>query len=220
MEALVLKAEPRTVTGRRRVRRLRKTGLIPAVLYGPDVQPRNLQVRAQDVERLLRIGATTQLVDLEIAGDSEPVKVLIREVQRHPVKHTLLHVDLVQVSLREKLEVEVPVVLVGESPAVAAGLGSVNLVLDTIAVQCLPTDIPAHIEVDLSQLTAEHDVIRAGEIPLPENVELVEDPEAAVVVLEYVTEEAAEEEEEAVAAEEAEPEVIARGKAEEEGEEE
>lgn len=219
MEALVLKAEPRTVTGRRRVRRLRKTGLIPAVLYGPDVQPRNLQVRAQDVERLLRIGATTQLVDLEIAGDSEPVKVLIREVQRHPVKHTLLHVDLVQVSLREKLEVEVPVVLVGESPAVAAGLGSVNLVLDTIAVQCLPTDIPAHIEVDLSQLTAEHDVIRAGEIPLPENVELVEDPEAAVVVLEYVTEEAAEEEEEAVAAEEAEPEVIARGKAEEEEEE-
>ncbi len=219
MEALVLKAEPRTVTGRRRVRRLRKTGLIPAVLYGPEVQPRNLQVRAQDVERLLRIGATTQLVDLEIAGDSEPVKVLIREVQRHPVKHTLLHVDLVQVSLREKLEVEVPVVLVGESPAVAAGLGSVNLVLDTIAVQCLPTDIPAHIEVDLSQLTAEHDVIRAGEIPLPENVELVEDPEAAVVVLEYVTEEAAEEEEEAVAAEEAEPEVIARGKAEEEEEE-
>ena len=217
MEALVLKAEPRTVTGRRRVRRLRKTGLIPAVLYGPEVRPRNLQVRAQDVERLLRLGATTQLVDLEIAGDQQPVKVLIREVQRHPVRHNLLHVDFVQVSMKEKLEVEVPIVLVGESPAVASGLGTVNQVLDTVAVRCLPADIPAHIEVDLSQLTAEHDVIRAGEIPLPERVELLEEPDAAVVVLEYITAEAEEEEEEVAAPEEgAEPEVIARGKTEEE----
>ncbi len=218
MSALTLKAEPRTVTGRRRVRRLRRTGLIPAVLYGPEVSPRNLQVRAQDVERLLRRGATTQLVDLTIDGEPQPVKVLIREVQRHPVRHDLLHVDFVQVSMTEKLEVEVPIVLVGESPAVASGLGTVNQVLDTVAVQCLPTDIPAHIEVDLSQLTAEHDVIRAGELALPAGVDLLEEPDAAVVVLEYVTEEAEEEEEAAVTEEGAEPEVIARGKAEEEEE--
>lgn len=220
MTDLVLNAQPRTVTGRRRVRRLRKTGYIPAVLYGPGIEPRNLQVRAQDVERLLRRGGTTQLVDLFIDGEEEPHKVLIRDVQRHPIRRDLLHVDLFQVSLREKIEVEVPIVLVGHSPAVEAGLGTVNQVLDTIALRCFPTDIPAHIEVDLSQLTAEHDVIRAAELPLPERVELAEDPEAAVVVLEYITEEAAEEEEEAAVAEEgAEPEVIARGKAEEEEEE-
>ncbi len=219
MEGLVLKAEPREVTGRRPVRRLRRTGLIPAVLYGPGIQPRNLQVRALDVEKILRSGGTTQLVDLEIVGEKQPVKVLIRELQRHPVKRSLLHVDFVQVSLREKLEVEVPIVLVGESPAAAAGIGTPSQVLDTVAVRCLPTDIPSHIEVDLSTLTQEHDVIRAAELPLPERVELAEEPDAAVVILEYLAAEEEEEiEEEAAVEEAAEPEVIAKGKAEEEEE--
>ena len=216
MEGLVLKAEPRTVTGRRPVRRLRRTGLIPAVLYGPGVEPRNLQVRALDVERVLRAGGTTQLVDLEIEGEKRPFKVLIRELQRHPVKRSLLHVDFVQVSLKEKLEVEVPIVLVGESPAVAAGIGTVNQVLDTLAVLCLPTDIPSQIEVDLSALTQENDVIRAADIALPERVELAEEPDAAAVVLEYVKPEEEEEVEEEAVEEGAEPEVIAKGKAEEE----
>ncbi len=220
MEALVLKAQPREVTGRRPVRRLRRTGLIPAVLYGPGIEPRNLQLRALDVERVLRHGGTTQLVDLEIEGESQPVKVLIRELQRHPVRRSLLHVDLVQVSLREKLEVEVPLVLVGESPAVAAGVGTASQVLDTVAVRCLPTDIPAQIEVDLSLLTEEHDVIRAEDLTLPERVELAEEPDAAVVILEYAAPEEEEEEEVEAAEEGAEPEVIARGKAEEEEEEE
>ncbi len=218
MEGLVLKAEPRIVTGRRPVRRLRRTGLIPAVLYGPGVEPRNLQVRALDVERILRAGGTTQLVDLEIEGEKRPFKVLIRELQRHPVKRSLLHVDFVQVSLKEKLEVEVPIVLVGESPAVAAGIGTVNQVLDTLAVLCLPTDIPSQIEVDLSALTQENDVIRAADVALPERVELAEEPDAAVVVLEYVKPEEEEEVEEEAVEEGAEPEVIAKGKAEEEEE--
>ncbi|NPA92041.1 MAG: 50S ribosomal protein L25 [Chloroflexi bacterium] len=221
MSELRLKAEPRTVTGRRPVRRLRRTGLIPAVLYGPTTEPRNLQLRAVDVERVLQIGGTTQLVDLTIEGEGEqPVKVLIRDLQRHPIKRSLLHVDLIEVSLKEKLEVEVPIVLVGQSPAEAAGIGTPSQVLDTIAVYCLPTDIPAQLQVDISTLTPEHDVIRAEEVPLPEGVELAEEPDAAVVVLEYISEEAegeAVEEEEAM---EAEPEVIARGKAEEEEEEE
>lgn len=219
MEGLVLKVEPREVTGRRPVRRLRRAGLIPAVLYGPGVAPRNLQANAIDVERILRKGGTTQLVDLEITGEKRPVKVLIREVQRHPVKRFLLHVDFVQVSLREKLEVEVPIVLVGKSPAVAAGVGTVNQVLDTVAVRCLPADIPSHIEVDLSMLTQEHDVIRAEDLSLPERVELAEEPDAAVVVLEYLTAEEEEVEEEVAVEEAAEPEVIAKGKAEEEEEE-
>ncbi len=218
MDALVLNAEPRTVTGRRPVRRLRKTGKIPAVLYGPGVEPRNLQLRALDVERVLHAGGTTQLVDLYIEGEEKPVKVLIRELQRHPVRRSLLHVDLVQVSLLEKLEVEVPLVLVGESPAVAAGLGNASQVLDTVAVRCLPEDIPAEIQVDLSLLTQEHDVIRAADLSLPERVELAEEPDAAVVILEYVTE-GEEIEEEGEIEEGVEPEVIARGKAEEEEEE-
>ncbi len=218
MEGLALQAEPRTAVGRRPVRRLRRTGLIPAVLYGPGVEPRNLQVRAIDVERVLRAGGTTQLVDLTIEGEEKPVKVLIRELQRHPVKRSLLHVDFVQVSLKEKLEVEVPLVLVGESPAVAAGIGTASQVLDTVAVLCLPTDIPSHIEVDLSMLTEEHDVIRAADLTLPERVELAEEPDAAVVILEYVTEEAEEEVEEEAVEEGVEPEVIAKGKAEEEEE--
>ncbi len=219
MDELRLTAEPRTVTGRRPVRRLRRTGLIPAVLYGPATRPRNLQLRALDVEKVLQAGGTTQLVELTIKGDEQPIKVLIRDLQRHPIKRSLLHVDLIEVSLKEKLEVEVPIVLVGESPAVLAGIGTANQVLDTIAVRCLPTDIPAHLEVDLSLLTQEHDVIRAEEVPLPEGVELAEEPDAAVVVLEYVSEEAEVEEEGAEEAAEAEPEVIARGKVEEEEEE-
>lgn len=217
---LMLTAEPRTVTGRRPVRRLRRTGLIPAVLYGPTTQPRNLQLRAIDVEKVLHRGGTTQLVDLTIKGEEDrPIKVLIRDLQRHPIKRSLLHVDLIEVNLEEKLEVEVPIVLVGESPAVAAGIGAPSQVLDTIAVRCLPTDIPAQIEVDVSVLTPEHDVIRAEEVPLPEGVELAEEPDAAVVVLEYISEEV-EGEEEVEEMGEAEPEVIARGKAEEEEEEE
>jgi len=222
MSPLVLKAEPRTVTGRRPVRRLRRTGLIPAVLYGPTTTPRNLQLRPLEVERLLQTGGGTQLVNLTIEGEKQPVSVLIRETQRHPVRRTLLHVDLVEVSLREKLEVEVPIVLVGESPAVVAGVGTPTQVLDTVAVKCLPTDIPAQIEVDLSALTTDNEVIRAADLPVPEHVELVEDPDAAVVVLEYTIEEEEEvgEEEMEAVAEAGEPEVIARGKEEEAEEEE
>ena len=222
MSPLTLNAEPREVTGRRPVRRLRRSGLIPAILYGPTTKPHNLQLRAIDVEKVLKEGGTTQLVDLHIKGRKRPIKVLIRDLQRHPVRRSLLHVDLIEVSLKEKLEVEVPVVLVGESPAVAAGLGSVNQVLDTVAVRCLPTDIPQHLEVDLSALTQEHDIIRAGELKLPQGVELAEEPDAAVVVLEYAAEEeAVAEEEEGIygAVEEGEPEVIARGKEESEDEE-
>ncbi|GAB4557833.1 MAG: 50S ribosomal protein L25/general stress protein Ctc [Anaerolineae bacterium] len=224
MAKLQLKAQPRTVTGRK-VKQLRAQGMIPAVLYGPNTPSTPLMVREQDAERLLRQAGFTQLVDLivENGGANRQASVLVAEVQRHPVRRTLQHIDFRAVVMTERLRIEVPVHIVGEAPVVEEGATLVQS-LTSVEVECLPADIPESLTVDVSHVTDVDTPITVGDLQAPPGVTIVTPAEEIIASFVYAA--AAEAEEEEVeeemllGAESAEPEVIRRGKAEEEEEEE
>ena len=195
-----LTARNREITGKA-ARRLRHQGRLPAVVYGKNAAPRNIEVDAHDFDRVLARAGKTQLIDLVVEG-RRPSKVLVKEVQLSPRRNTPLHVDFHQVSLREKLQVDVPVVVVGEAGPVKAGEADVLQVLHNLRVECLPADIPEAIEVDVSGLDQVEEGARVSDLQLPAGVMAVQDPDELVVKL-AARRVAAVEEEEAPAAAEA-----------------
>ncbi len=211
-----LNATKRTEIGKQ-ARRLRRAGRIPAVIYGHHAANAPVAIDRREFEQVFKRSGHTQLVDLAIDG-GRAHKVLIKEIQIHPRWHGPVHVDLLQVSLREKLQVQVPVVLTGEAPAVERGDADVLHVLHQLRVECLPADIPEAIVVDIAGLTEVGDQLRVADLAPIENVTVLDDPEDTVVkasprrelAAELEAEEAAEA---AEAAEGAEPEVEAEAEA-------
>jgi large subunit ribosomal protein L25 len=199
-----LTANKREITGKA-ARRLRRQGRLPAVVYGHSIAATTIEVDAHEFERVFTRTGKTQLIDL-VVESGRPSKVLVKELQISPRRNTPLHVDFHQVSLREKLQVEVPVVVSGEAQPVKAGEADVLQVLHTLRVECLPTDIPEAIEVDVSGLDHIDAGIRVSELQLPNGVTAVPDPEELVVKLAARRVTAAEEEEEAAEAPEEAPE--------------
>jgi large subunit ribosomal protein L25 len=199
-----LTANKREITGKA-ARRLRRQGRLPAVVYGHSVAATTIDVDAHEFERVFTRTGKTQLIDL-VVESGRPSKVLVKELQISPRRNTPLHVDFHQVSLREKLQVEVPVVVSGEAQPVKAGEADVLQVLHTLRVECLPTDIPEAIEVDVSGLDHIDAGIRVSELQLPDGVTAVPDPEELVVKLAARRVTAAEEEEVAAEAPEEAPE--------------
>jgi large subunit ribosomal protein L25 len=166
-------------TGSAASRRLRAEGHIPAVLYGNGVSPISLTV----VRRELRLalsgpGGSNTLLALEVDGTSYPA--MVKEIQRHPVKRTVSHIDFVAVNMNADITVSVPVVLSGESEAAKAVDGLVDAAVDTLEVTCTPGNVPNEISVDISSL-APGQVIRLGDLKLPKGVVAVGDPEMAIV---------------------------------------
>lgn len=201
-----LNASKREITGKAS-RRLRREGRLPAVLYGQRAAATSLELDTHEFERVYARSGRTQLIDL-VVGSGRPHKVLVKEVQVSPRRNTLLHVDLHQVSLRERLQVDVPVMVTGEAEPVRAGEADVLQVLHSLRVECVPTRIPEAIEVDVSGLAEVDAAVRVSDVQLPEGVTAVADPDDVVVKLagrRVVAEEAVEEEAEpeAEAAEEA-----------------
>lgn|SRR5579859_224047 len=169
--SLALPAAPRTERGRH-AELLRRQGRVPAVLYGHNVQPQALSVDARTLRRVWRSAGQSHLVDLTLDG-GRPRKVLIRELQINPRTADLVHVDLFAVNLLEKLTVDVPLVPIGESPAVTVEkAGVLQQILTTLKVECLPSDIPAQLSVDISGLLAVDDGVHVSEVPLPQGVTL------------------------------------------------
>ncbi|HXA27724.1 MAG TPA: 50S ribosomal protein L25 [Candidatus Angelobacter sp.] len=204
MDSISLSARPRSETGRH-VHHLRREGGVPAVLYGHKVAPVALTVDAKEMERTWHHAGRTHLVDLRVEGQKSARKALIKDLQIHPRSGRMLHVDFFAVNLREKITSEVPVIVVGESPAVRDRIGQIQQVISTVRVESLPGDLPAQLTVDVSGLTEVDQSITLGEIELPKNVALVHaDPSEVVVKIApvRVREEAAEIE---LAAEEASP---------------
>jgi large subunit ribosomal protein L25 len=208
MDKLDLAASPRTETGRH-VHALRRAGAIPAVLYGHKVTPVALSVDAKDLERIWHRAGRTHLVDLHVEGQKGAKKALIKELQIHPRSGHPLHADFFAVNLREKITAEVPVIVIGESPAVQQKLGQVQQVVSSLRVESLPADIPAQITVDITPLTEVDQSITLGQIELPKGVSLPHADADEVVVkiaqvrirVEEEAPEAAAEEEGAAAAE-------------------
>lgn len=179
MSELKLSAQPRSLTGRK-VRQLRRAGLVPVTVYGKKQTAESLQVVERSFERVLQAAGFSQLVQIDVEGGSTH-NVLIRAVQRHPVTHSFLHADFYAVDLTEKQQVQVPVHSTGKPAALAQGL-IVLQSLDHVTVEALPTNIPTHIDVDITNLSLENPVTVAN-LPVIEGVEYINDAEEAVFTM-------------------------------------
>src|SRR5262245_49046226 len=133
-------------------RKLRAAGMIPGVVYGEGQQARPVALDRKAFELLVKVGAHHGLVDLAFEKGHEPVKALVREVQVHPVSREFVHVDLQRISMKEKVRLEVPIVLIGKPEGVKTQGGILEHNLRNIEVECLPSDIPHQIEIDVSTL--------------------------------------------------------------------
>ena len=173
-----LTAHARTVTGKA-VRQLRADGLLPAVVYGHGVPSESVQVEAKAFADLSRHTSRNTLVDLEVDG-SRPRRVLIYDVQHHPVTRRALHVDLFVVRMTEELTVDVPLNFVGTPPAVDKLGGTLFHAIDAIRVRALPDHLPGSIEVDIHGLATFDDAIHVRDLPIPEEVTLVTEPDDVV----------------------------------------
>jgi large subunit ribosomal protein L25 len=196
---LELSASHRTETGRH-VHAVRRRGEVPAVLYGHNVEPMPLSIEARSLQRVWHHAGHSHLVDLALEG-GRARKVLIRELQVNPRTTQLMHVDLFAVNLREKLTVEIPLIPIGESPAVTElKLGVLQQIITSIKVECMPGDIPAQLNVDISGLVDIDQGIRLAEVPLPERVALATGVDPDELVLKVAQVRVAVEAEEAEAA--------------------
>lgn len=218
MEKEVLKATKRTVTGKQ-VRALRRAGQIPAVIYGHHVEPVVISLESHDATLALSRLSSSTLITIDVEGTEYPT--LVREKQRDYIRNVLTHVDFLAVSLKEKLRAEVSIELTGISPAVKDLNAILVNGLTTLTVECLPTDLPEKFVVDISGLAVIGNGIHVRDVPAPENVKIMDDPDEMIVV---ATAPAKEEVAEVavvapVEGEEGEPEVIEKGKKEEEEEE-
>lgn len=175
-----LKVEERVVLGKK-VARLRRQGLTPANIYGHGIDSKAVQVPTPELRRLLKETSRNAIIELSVGGEPASRPVMIRSVQRDPVTHQILHVDFYQVSLKEKMRAEVPVHLVGESPAVTDLGGILLQEVETLTVRALPMDIPAAIEVDVSGLTELEQSLHVGQLPKSERYEILADPDVVVV---------------------------------------
>ncbi len=213
-----VEAKPRQSGGKNDARRLRQSGLIPAVLYGAGLEPLNLAVDPKQISRILHSeqGHNT-IFDMVAGGDSG--KVMIVDWQHEPIKGALLHVDLKRIAMDKLLQVSVPVVMKGEAPGVKLQGGILEQMLREVEVECLPADIPGHIDADVSQMMFGQ-TLRVSDLPHSDKVKFITDENQAIAHVTAVKEVAAAapvEGAEAVATT-AEPEVIKKGKQETEGE--
>ena len=211
MEEVVIKAKPRAVKGKQ-VKVMRRTGELPAVLYGRSLDhPISVTLNMREASRVLPTITSSHLVIIDVDGERYPA--LVKERQRHPVHSGLLHVDFLVVSMTEKLRTNVVIVLEGDSPAVKNFNGVVMLNLEKIEVECLPGDMPERMVVNISNLRNIGDAVYVRDLKLPDTVEVLTNLDETVVV---VTAQAGEEGA-AVSLEGAfEPEVIEKGKKEDE----
>ncbi|PIT95132.1 50S ribosomal protein L25 [Candidatus Falkowbacteria bacterium CG10_big_fil_rev_8_21_14_0_10_39_9] len=157
--------------------------VIPAVLYGPGLANLNLKLRRVDLEKAVAAGGESALVDLEIDG-GKSVKVLLKDIQFHPLKNNVAqHVDLYQVDMKKKITTEIPVHFVGESRAVKELGGMLIKTMDAIEVECLPTDLVGHIDIDLSVLKEIHDSVKVSDLKLGAGIHILNDMDADVVTV-------------------------------------
>lgn len=183
MELIDLKANVRTETGNGPARVLRRKGCVPAIVYGPDIPPMMLSIAAKDLENAMKHGASGHLLfnlDFE-QGDKPPFKVMIKELQTHPLSGEFLHVDFYEFNVDRKIRVNVPVVFNGNPVGVEAG-GVMQIVRRELEVLCLPMEIPETIEIDVSGLDI-GDSIHVEEIPLEGDVEIPTDVNFTVVTV-------------------------------------
>ncbi len=181
MSDTTLKAEIRTALGSAESRRLRRDGGVPATVYGRESTPQSVAVNARELHTALHTEAgLNAVITLEVGGDS--VTTLAREIQRHPLRGDITHLDFVRISLTETVGAEVGIDFEGVPAGVRDDGGIVETIRATVNIEALPTNIPSSIELDISELGI-GDVLRVSDLPVIEGVEYVDDPEAGLVTV-------------------------------------
>jgi len=214
-----VEAKPRQGGGKNDARRLRKTGMIPGVVYGAGQDSQAVSVDPKQMNRILH-SETGHNSIFDLSLDGQAAKVMIVDWQYEPIKGALLHVDLKRIAMDKVLQVSVPILLKGEAPGVKQQGGILEQILREVEIECLPADIPTHIDADVSQLMFGQ-VIRVSDLPRSDQIKfLTEEGQsvAHVVAVKEVVEAAPAEAAAEGAAAPAEPEVIKKGKQEAEGE--
>ena len=187
MVNLILKAEKREITGRK-VKRMRKEGILPGNIYGKNIKSVSLMVKEKDFEDMFKKVGETSLLQIELGKEKRPV--LVHNVQMDPLSDKPIHVDFLQVDLKEKETAEVPVELVGESPAEKQGLGTVVQYIQEIEVEALPTDLPDKFEVDISNLIEVDNAVFVKDLKVDKKkIEIKNDMEVILVKVEAIKEE-------------------------------
>ena len=192
---ITLVAEVGRPTGTSAARRLRATGKVPAVLYGRGAEPRAITVDWRE----LRVALTTDkglnaLINLEVDGTRTPA--IVKEMQRHPVRRDVLHIDFLSVDVDKPIATDVPIVLEGEPIEVLREQGVVDQIMNAIIVHAKPDRIPGHLSIDVSALEIGH-TLTVADLVLPEGVTIDADPEETIVIAQLTSLALAEEEEEA-----------------------
>ncbi|CAA9328275.1 MAG: LSU ribosomal protein L25p [uncultured Gemmatimonadaceae bacterium] len=174
-----LTATPRAETGKGVARKLRAAGEVPAVIYGHNRAPQSLTLNARDLDRLLaRISAANTVVELSLGAGT--ARTLIREIQRHPFKRQVLHVDFQELVAGETVTVKVPLVLVGTADGVRNGGGVLDQVLYSLEIESDPSSIPNHIDVDVSAVGV-GESIHVRDLVLPQGITVLDDADASVL---------------------------------------
>lgn len=220
MATVSFNATAREGTGKGAARTLRREGLVPAVIYGHGRDPISLSLNARDLDKMLgHIQAESTVIDITVGGQT--AKTLIREIQRHPIKRQILHVDFQALVAGEKVTVNIPITLVGIPEGVKLEGGVLDQTLRELEIEVDPANIPDHAELDVSAMVI-GDSLHVSDIKLPEGVEILDDPETSVAVVAapraVIEETPAAEGVEGAAEAAAEPEVIGKGPSDEEGE--
>ncbi len=215
MADITLEAQPRTLVGKK-VSQLRAQGIVPIIVYGPRTEPLTLQVPYRPLEVALMKAGGTHLIDLKV--DDKTITVLAREVQRNVLRGDILHADFFAVDESEAISADVHIHLEGDSPAVDMGLGMLLTGTNTITIETLPSKLLDVIPVDISVLKAPGDAIYVRDLDLGPEIKILNDPDEMIVRVAQTSAARAEEEAEAETGALAEPEVIQRGKVEEDEE--
>ncbi len=201
MEQIELQASKREIRGKK-VRFLRRQGIIPIHLFGHNVESVALQCDAAQLQRVLAQAGKTRLINIKLDKAKSLRNIVVREIQRDSLTGELFHVDFYQVRMAEKIKVEVPIVLIGEALALKSKEKTLSQELNSLTIECLPGQIPTKVEVGLSSLTEAEQTIRVKDVVLGEEITILNDPGLVVVkissrrreevVEEIVAEEAAE----------------------------
>lgn len=181
MEKIKLAAKLREEKGRK-VNKGRKSGIIPAVIYGKKVEPQNLWVNSLDFRRLIKKSGESVIIDLNIDG-KDGRNVLIHELQQDPMSGNYIHVDFYQVKMDEKIEAEIHLEFIGESEAIKALGGILVKNMAEVKVECLPADLPSHIDVDISVIKSFDDHILVKDLKVDSKVAIKEDLETVVALV-------------------------------------
>ena len=183
MDQVSLRANQRTEFGSRVGRRLRRAGSVPAVVYGHGLEPLSVAVDRRELHAALHTDAgSNALINLEVAGNSKPFLTVAREVQRHPVRGDISHLDFISITLDEEIHAEVAIEYTGLPIGVKRDAGIVETIRTSVNIQALPLDIPGHITLDISELEVGSS-LRVADLPAIKGVTYLDEPETNLVAV-------------------------------------